>query len=436
MIFVVLATTIIAPRPIRASTPVEKATIIDEEMTFESCSAAVATYQTPITTFSDCIYTVYLDPNRHICIAKKSRETVTTKDVNGTAVANDRYHMAPSIGIDNDGYIHVTGGMHGADQWLYWVSDRPEDITAFTYKGDAKQSPPGRHITYPRFYNDRNGTLYVSFRHSVDDELYRKWTHGCQGGGLAKYDCGSKTWTQLGGTSYPRGLKYEKSLFWTDKDSGDGYEPGIMYVYFDTKNRMHVAYMMQDQYNSSGGGYNGFYLVYACSADGGATFYRADGTQYATLPITHNRGDAIVGPSFTHTEGARYGLYSEAIGIGRGGDGKIMVTFAQRKKGGTAVYYSKYDKGWTAPVATTLGPYIPIFLSDSDGRLTGYKSTRGTYVLKRSLDSGETWQDYPIAPCSDLMFDWRYGYATGNFRYQVFTPDRKVKVYTAVFSAN
>ena len=113
------------------------------------------------------------------------------------------------------------------------------------------------------------------------------------------------------------------------RNSGDGYEPGIMYVYFDTKNQMHVAYMMQDQYDSSGGGYNGFYLAYACSDDGGATFRRADGTQYAAIPITHNSGDAVVGPSLTHTEGARYGLYSEAIGIGRGGDGKIMVTFAQ-----------------------------------------------------------------------------------------------------------
>jgi hypothetical protein len=67
------------------------------------------------------------------------------------------WYNGASVGIDRNGYIHVAGNMHHSPfnhpktgnpyyeyAWQYVVSDKPEDISSFTFVGgDQSRTIPG-----------------------------------------------------------------------------------------------------------------------------------------------------------------------------------------------------------------------------------------------------------------------------------------------------
>ena len=129
----------------------------------------------------------------------------------------DRWHMPPSVGIDDAGHVHVAYNMHNFP-WQYQVSRRPMDIGAFDFRGQAMTQAeldrhtyqnktsfpdlgtaaiPGNQVTYPAFENDRSGRLYVSYRFAAKPN--RAFDERTFSTGLARYDSGSRTWSSLGG---------------------------------------------------------------------------------------------------------------------------------------------------------------------------------------------------------------------------------------------
>ena len=245
-------------RKLPTPVPNETVNIIDEGMTFDTCAANEGAYQTPIFTYSNCIYSVYLNANRDMMIAKKDAAGIVTTHTITTDCRDDVYHTAPSVVVDSQGYIHVTGNMHqspstnesdnpyAAYTWQYWVSDNPEDISAFTFKGDGESSPPGRDITYARFFTDNNGVLYLTYRQGVDNLYETTYARNTLAMGLARYDVNTKTWTALGGNDYAGTSHDTKSIFWTNKATGSAYDTSQTELYFDGNNRMHIISMMQD----------------------------------------------------------------------------------------------------------------------------------------------------------------------------------------------
>lgn len=240
----------------------------------------------------------------------------------GTA---DGKYRGWSIAVDNDGYIHLTGGMHnrgspkayipgswqkmGAStdpasenypQQMYWVSDAPGSLQfEFTGQKGNPRRMPSDYMNYMNFVQDRNGELFMYCRIN---------TAGIQSMGLYRYDTESQRWLSIAGDPYdlivsaretnPEWMKFlhsqrrgglprqsgEAAFVWAWQPNFYNYCRSVFGIKFDPSNRMHVLMTIR------GMGENAQLIdgnVYAWSDDLGQTFHRADGTP-VQLPLTLN----------------------------------------------------------------------------------------------------------------------------------------------------
>ena len=255
-------------------------------------SVGHSSYST-ISTFNGYTYLVYVDYSFKIHLVKIEPDKITAtesilKDLDGNdyIMRNDNHHRW-SIGIDEKGYIHVAGDMHNysvfsSDSHMpanmqdgncnYWRSDKPENISSFTWHGKTSESSPvGTGWTYIRFINDHQGRLYFSGR-SVNTKThpyYRAFS-------ASKYDAEAKQWYALGGEN-PKG---NVSLVWEDNAEygSNGYSRIFGKLWFDYLDRMHVAVPLLNSSanaNTTLGHYSNT-AVYLRSDDYGSTFRRAD----------------------------------------------------------------------------------------------------------------------------------------------------------------
>ncbi len=235
-----------------------------------------------------------------------------------------------SIAVDNDGYIHITGGMHNAPvednfipgSWekmgisreytddehpsiMYWVSTEPESIDSFEFMGqrsNRRNVPVPFGLNYMNFIQDRNGELYLYGRIHVQ---------GIQSFGLYKYNTDSRRWKPVGGFApdvkkqYPHWSDYHirmatdwlalptmrwrndipcnKTLVWARQPHFYNYMRGWG-VRFDKSSRMHV---LMPIFGLNEENKNVLTKVYAYSDDDGETFFRADGSEVKP-PLTNN----------------------------------------------------------------------------------------------------------------------------------------------------
>jgi len=185
-------------------------------------------------------------------------------------ILDDPWHMGPSIGIDRDGYIHVAANMH-YHGWQYWKSMSPYNVTnGFLWKGcvlsssapepqsygaPSSTSPPGYNISYPHFFNDNNGRLYITYRMKVAGG----WQTGCSGAGLAQYVESSGTWVAHGGTNYSwypglpamGGAKAKLIIHHNDGAADNaGYQSHALQVAFDNQGGIHRMHLLSGLYSS------------------------------------------------------------------------------------------------------------------------------------------------------------------------------------------
>ena len=267
--------------------PPESVTIIKEFEFSDASKVTGSDWQTPVATYNDAIYYVYVTRQLKTLIIKKSSDGTVSKNVIFEETDSDPWHNGASVAIDRNGYIHVAGNMHHSPYnhpktgnpyyeyaWQYVVSDKPEDISSFTFIGDDEsRTIPGTWITYPSFARDPNGVLYITFRHRI--KFGTGWSPGIMAAAIARYDADAKIWVMLGGTQYAHGVK---TFFWNDSGAeGTAYQPYRPRIFFDRDSRMHVTWVVDDGNGSSG--YH-THVLYAYSDDGGDTFKRADGSLY------------------------------------------------------------------------------------------------------------------------------------------------------------
>jgi hypothetical protein len=243
---------------------------------------------------------------------------------------NDAKLRGWSIAVDNDGYIHITGGMHNAPvednfipgSWeqmgvsreytddnhpslMYWVSSEPENIDSLEFMGqraNPRNVPVPFGMNYMNFIQDRSGELYLYGRIHVQ---------GIQSFGLYKYDTGRRRWDAVGGYApdvkeeYPHWADFyirmagdwlalptirwrhdipcNKALVWARQPHFYNYMRGWG-VRFDKENRMHV---LMPVFGLNSDNMNVLTSVYAFSDDGGKSFRRFDGSE-VKLPLTNN----------------------------------------------------------------------------------------------------------------------------------------------------
>ncbi len=276
-----------------------------------------------LVTYNGYIYIFSLDTDRRPYVNKIDEtdsdyiETalIDTDENDIYRVFNDGHHRF-SLGIDEDGYIHVIGDMHhgsgdtgagGSGRMdsdnplperfhgayggqMYWISDNPEDISSFTFVGkDKAKRYPCNRTTYNYFRQDRDGTLFLAGRQSVREP--KSHESGTLGLCLARYDNTIKEWKILGATpSNNYGLKdYDyvvPSVLWEPHGYNRGedsqwYQAYSSNIKFDDKNVMHLTAVINADTKLDGS----THIIYAYSKDKGNSFFRADGTKISSLPM-------------------------------------------------------------------------------------------------------------------------------------------------------
>ncbi|MEX2092522.1 MAG: BNR-4 repeat-containing protein, partial [Pirellulales bacterium] len=177
-------------------------------------------------------------------------------------------HNAINFGIDGDGYMHMSWGMHN-NNLIYRKSTAPVLNANPIAFGTTNQPMTGLNensVTYPQFYNLPDGDLLGFYR------------NGGSGNGntyLNRYDTSTDTWSAV-----------QHPLFDGLTSSVNAYFNTLA---FDSQGVLHATWTdrstpaFQTNHN----------IYYARSPDQGATWTKLDGTPY-TLPITESTAELVV----------------------------------------------------------------------------------------------------------------------------------------------
>lgn len=104
----------------------------------------------------------YYDRDRMMTVAsrKLGSKHWTKKTLDNQLMWDSHNYVA--LGIDKQGYIHVSGNMH-VHPLAYYRSEKPYDVS--TMKPIHKMIGKNEmRVTYPSFYYDKEGELYYSYR--------------------------------------------------------------------------------------------------------------------------------------------------------------------------------------------------------------------------------------------------------------------------------
>jgi hypothetical protein len=419
---------------------------IDYEMTKVHGIDGVG-WATPIATSlkTGNIYFAYIDPQLNAVVAQKTLDGVITTKIVKTNIQNNDNHAELSIAVDNDGYIHFMGGHHNSSP-QYYRTDKPEDIRSWTFKGNdlPNGGVEGIAITYQGFYKSNNGTLFVAMR----SNLLSSFTTGVRSIALGRYNTASKKWEMLGGTNYAiaSGTSPDclpvlgatngmKALIWNPSGVGDmrpaantcastaHYQGYQLRILFDKNNGMHITYNMADSininYSKSDVSKFMTHVFYAYSPDEGNTWFKANGQQITSLPITKQSGDLVykkypdsyLYPAVTDqpTMANANDMFLDA------NDKPIVMQSVYGANGGLKSFQWDGSK-WNDVTSMLSLPNEKCFTGIYRGEIYNFA---GSAVLKVSNDNLHGWTDYGSMTENAwyVMIDRYFLQKTGKLRY-------------------
>jgi hypothetical protein len=380
------------------------------------------------------IYLAWLDPSVRLMVARKDPAGRVTTAVIEEHAGIDEDHFNASLGMDKYGLLHVVWGVHNS-AWKYKVSRAPRDITAWDDIGPLRDGEagnprglPGVAISYPSFFKDRDGDLFVAFRNRVST---KGWEAGDQSGGLARYaanaDARKGRWTMLGGTNHPHAHNPElqawggRALLWTGfvgRPDSPAYQSYMISHAVGYDGRIHLAWALNDNTVKA---WEVHQFGYAVSADRGETWAGADGQRFSSLPMTDTHYDEVVND--------RGNVWYQMPFVFLDADGRPWVSAANARQR-VMQWWHPTGSGWSRSDAGQGGSPGRVF-SDGYGRFY----TFGRDALWTTTDAGAHWTQLPVPSPGpwNAIPDYDYLYSTANLRYMAFF-DRSVKrVYTIRF---
>lgn len=282
-------------------------------------------FSTPLSYYQGALYTVNVEPTDSGLSNGVNLKTVVREALSANSLwkshiidnetIEDKYHTQPSIGVDKLGFLHIVYGMHNMP-WQYVISNKPGDISSFTFHGDPisslekfvvkhlNKTPfptiglggiPNNQITYPAFFYDNTGELYVTYRSAIKPK--RAFKDRIFSANIAKYDTSTKTWMPLGGNiqinkddaDWPEAIPSKQVKTFAFKDQWTAYLPRLA---FDSSNGMHVSWLWREGL----AGPDATKPSYAYKPDGKNDFFTSKQIQY-DLPISVETADWIGPPS-------------------------------------------------------------------------------------------------------------------------------------------
>ncbi|GGF12765.1 BNR repeat-containing protein [Flavobacterium limi] len=207
-----------------------------------------------VTTFKDLQFTAYYDENGTVVLGKRKLNSANWEIVKTPYAGNSKdAHNSISIGIDGDGYVHVSWDHHDT-KLRYAKSKSPLSLDL-----DKEESMTGiaeQKVTYPEFYNLPNGNLLF---------FYRSGSSGRGNMIINSYSVKDKKWSQI--QSNLLNGEDKRSAYWQAK--------------VDKKGTIHISWVWRESWDVS----TNHDICYARSFDGGLSWEKSNGEKY-NLPIT------------------------------------------------------------------------------------------------------------------------------------------------------
>lgn len=209
------------------------------------------------------------DPNNnHIVIARRNINSKLWELFFTPFTANSITdgHDVAAFGIDGNGFMHLSWGMHG-DAFHYAKSTTSVFGTnAIGFGPDTTMTGNENTVTYPQWFRLPNGDLLYLFR------------EGASGAGdtyLNHYSLSSQTWSNVH-TSAGAQQPFLKGRGWSPDYNAYPNMPQL-----DDTGTFHLVWMWRD----TPGYQSNHDFNYARSTNGGLTWQRFNGTSY-TLPVS------------------------------------------------------------------------------------------------------------------------------------------------------
>ena len=249
----------------------------------------------------------------------------------GGSMLNDDSHGAPSIAVDNDGYIWVFYGSHSSTQY-YKRSLNPYDISSWSEEKSISGS-----FTYPQLWVDQDGNIWVIAR-TGDGTTYD----------IYKYDPSTDSFT------------YVQRLL---NLSNDPY--GISYYYNGT------VYFV---FTACGETCEGLYII---KSNDFMNWTKMDGTP-VSLPITDPTQADVIDSGDCRPHGGDIKVI----------DGKVHVVYDKVGEGQFIAIYNPDTNTWSIHKVANYTTYsaFPKLIKTSDGKLKVFLIYNRT-----SSDNGELW---------------------------------------------
>lgn len=218
----------------------------------------------PMLTRDGMQYVAYYDANGQMTVAGRRLESDkwTYKKLDDKIMWDSHNYI--SMGMDSEGYLHVSGNMHGA-HLRYYRSAKPGDVSSLVgvHKMVGSQE---KSVTYPRFFNGVSGELFF---------MYRDGSSGQGNTLIDRYDPKTRTWSRIG-----------------DKPILDG--EGLMNAYnclpkHDSRGVYHLAWVWRD----TGDAVTNHDLSYARTVGSDLASWCTSGRKPLPLPITLSTGEII-----------------------------------------------------------------------------------------------------------------------------------------------
>ncbi|MBN1418691.1 MAG: BNR repeat-containing protein [Planctomycetes bacterium] len=231
--------------------------------------------QEKILTFGRYQYTVCWDADRALVLVRRDLRDDGVKTLRLPQYklsSNDRHRNTCLGASPADGRLHLSWDHHNnplryTRSRAGFLTDPPPELRASALEpaGPMLADPAlESRVTYPRFFNDREGNLFLVYR------------TGASGNGnlrLHRYDPAAASWTRTGTLFSSRGT-YPP---WKDSTSRCAYLHDLV---FDKANRLHASWVFRETGATWASNHD---LHYATSDDLGATWRNNAGRKIADL---------------------------------------------------------------------------------------------------------------------------------------------------------
>ncbi len=215
---------------------------------------AVVFRHNSLVTFRDTQFIAFYDADKNVVLGKRrsgaDQWKLQTTPYKGNT--NDA-HNTICIMVDGDGYLHLSWDHHAnALRYCHSISPGSLQMTEKLPMTGKKENK----VTYPEFYKLPDGGLLF---------LYRDGVSGNGNLMMNRYSIKTKKWTQI-----------QDGLI-----NGEGQRNAYCQFAVDAKGVFHLSWVWRESSDVA----SNHDICYARSADGGLTWQKTTGEQYA-LPIT------------------------------------------------------------------------------------------------------------------------------------------------------